>query len=142
MIRHYTIALRCLGLLAAATAAIGCGDSNKPPAYGSTMSPSATPTDTSSSMTAPPIVVPAGATPLASGPYNQIQFTVPEQSGMLYILDESTSKVVTTNSIGSDGGKSMSMPDLGHTVQGLSTSDTYRIFFAPSTPTTHPIGGM
>ncbi len=141
MIFKQNAASNVLGLIVAAATAgtvVGCGG-DKQPSYGSRTAGSSSMTDAST--TPPPVTVPAGALPLATGTYNQIQFKVPNEAGMLYIFDQDTNKVYTTNSVASDGGKSMSMPDLGHTVQGLSTTDQYRVFFAPSQPTTKPIGG-
>jgi len=140
MNRLHTIVLNTCLTGAVAALAAGCSDQPKQPAYGSQTMQSAPPAMTPT--TPPPLTVPPGASPLASGAYEQIQFKVPDESGLLYIFDQDTNTVKgTTNSIASDGGKSMSMADLGHTVQGLSTTDHYRIYFAPMHPTTQPIGG-
>ena len=138
---HRTTPITAAVLFAAAAAAVGgCGDQNKPKPYGqmdasSPMSPS--------SVTPPPaMVVPAGAVPLSTGTYNQIQFTVPNDSGSIYVFDQDENKVVgLTNSVASQAGRSMTMADLKNTAQGLNMTDHYRIYFAPSHPTTMPLGG-
>jgi len=142
MNRHHTVPLRCLGLLAAAIAAAGCGDANKPPTYGSTMSPSAS-SNMTGSMVAP-TVVPAGAALLSTGTFDQIRFQVPGGSGAIYIYDEDLSKVVGMTNYASDAeaGRTKTMADLSNITQDLSKTDHYRIYFGQLHPTTHPIGGM
>jgi hypothetical protein len=128
-----------LGLIVVA-AGTGCSDNKQPP-YGSPMAGSSSMAD-ASNLPPPPTVVPAGATPLSSGTYNQIMFTVPGEAGLIYVFDQDTNKVVgMTNSIQANAGKSMTMADLKNTSQGLNMSDHYRIYFAPTMPTTKPIGG-
>ena len=131
MFNRHTVAV---ALLAAVIA--GCSDDSAKP-YGHAMQPMP---DTSSM---PPVVtVPAGAQSLSSGTYNQIQFTVPSQSGSLYVFDEESNKVVgQTNSVDTNAGKPMTMADLKNTAQGLNMTDHYRIYFAPTHTTTQPIGG-
>ena len=86
--------------------------------------------------------IPAGAKPLSSGTYTQIQFTVPEGGGLIYIFDADTQKVVgMTNAVAADANKSMTMADLKNTAQGLNMTDHYRIYLAPIHPTTQAIGG-
>ena len=129
----------CLTTVALAATA-GCNDQPKQPPYGSQMSPSST--SMSSDSTPMPTVVPAGAQRLSQGTYNQIQFQVPSGDGLLYVFDMTTNKVVgVTNSVGAEMGRSMTMADLKNTAQGLSMTDQYEVFFAPSMPTTKPIGG-
>ena len=140
MNRKHVAALNVLGLLTAVAAA-GCGD-NKQPAYGSqTMPPSSAAMSSDTSMPPPPTVVPAGATPLSTGTYTQIMFTVPSETGLIYVYDQDQNKVVgMTNSVESNAGRSMTMADLKNTSQGLNMTDHYRIYFAPSHATTKPIG--
>jgi hypothetical protein len=140
MIRKHIVALNVLGLIAAGLA-VGCAEDPKP-AYGTRTIGSSGSDSSAMSMTPPPTVVPAGALPLSTGTYNQIQFTVPRDSGVIYLYDQDTNKVVgMTNSVASNYGQSMTMVDLKNTSQGLNQTDHYRVYFAPSTPTTKPIGG-
>ncbi len=137
MIRLQTPALTLI-LSAAALVAGGCNDQPKPMPYGTGV-PSSAP---DASMTPPPTVVPAGAQRLSQGTYNQIQFTVPPGNGSLFVFDVDQNKVVgVTNSVASESGKSMTMADLKNTAQGLSMTDQYQVFYAPTLPTTRPIGG-
>ncbi len=138
MNRIHTVSL--VASLAVAGLSAGCNSQPAPPPYGTNgPSPLAMPDP---SVMASAITVPAGARPLAAGTYDQIRFTVPYETGLLYIFDRDTNKVVgSTNSIQADGGRSETMTDLKNTAQGLSMTDRYQIFFAPSQPTTRPLGG-
>ena len=95
----------------------GCGDQNKPKPYGQMDTGSPT---SPASMTPPAaVVVPAGATVLSTGTYNQVQFTVPNDSGSIYVFDQDEDKVVgLTNSVASQAGRTMTMTDLKNTAQG------------------------
>ena len=137
MTTRHAITVACL-TVAAAVAAVGCKDDSSPK-YGTMTSSSA---GGGSMSSPPPTVVPAGAKPLATGTYNQIQFTVPDTSGQLFILDQDTNTVVgSTNSVAANAGKTMTMADLKNTTQGLNMTDHYGIYFAPTMATTRPLGG-
>ena len=111
MIRTASITAAVLFAATAAALVGGCGDQNKPRPYGQMDAGSPTSPD---AMTPPPaLVVPAGATVLSTGTYNQVQFSVPNDSGSIYVFDQEENKVVgLTNSVASQAGRTMTMTDL------------------------------
>lgn len=145
MNRRHIATWNVLGLLgAAALVGAGCNDQAQQPTYGSKLAGGTPTMATATDDTVPPTMIPVGAKLLSKGTYTQILFTVPKDgSGSLFIYDEDTRQIVgQTNSVESMAGESKTMADLKNTAQGLNMSDHYRIYFAPLTPTTKPIGSM
>ena len=139
MVRQTTVSLFACLLAAAA----GCKDDSastygmKPGSSSSSSSMMATPSATA----APTTGVPAGARKLSEGTYNQIQFTVPEGGGSIFVYDLDSQKVVgMTNAVAANANQSMTMTDLKNTSQGLNMTDHYQIYLAPTHATTQPIG--
>ncbi len=110
---------------------VACQPSSPPPAY-PVMPPPSSPAPSME-------MIPAGAQTLSEGSFSQVAFKVPDQPGLLYIVDKDTSKVVVkTNVVSQDAGKSMTMADLKNVTQGLDSTHMYKIQYVPSSPTTEP----
>jgi hypothetical protein len=108
----------------------GCQSSSPPPAY-------PTAPVTAAPAPVPVQMIPPGATLLSEGVYSSILFKMPDEPGLLYIVDKDTQTVVGQTNAATPG-ESMTMADLKNVTQPLDSTHKYKIFFVPSAATTKP----
>jgi hypothetical protein len=81
--------------------------------------------------------IPAGATLLSEGSYSSILFKMPDQPGLLYIVDKDAQTVVGRTNAATPG-ESMTMADLKNVTQALDSTHKFKIYFVPTMATTKP----